>query len=102
MQKAFGYRYILNEVRFSLSDSLKISFDVTNTGSAPFYYNWPVEVALLDSVTLKPVWKAKMDKVDIRKWLPGDGWTDPQWNYVNSWQQYLPNENWNQIGRAHV
>lgn len=95
MQKAFGYRYILNEVRFSLSDSLKISFDVTNTGSAPFYYNWPVEVALLDSVTLKPVWKAKMDKVDIRKWLPGDGWTDPQWNYVNSWQQYLPNENWN-------
>lgn len=97
MQKAFGYRYILDEVRFSFNDSLKISFDVTNTGSAPFYYNWPVEVALLDSVTRKPVWKAKMDKVDIRKWLPGDGWTDPQWNYVGSWQQYLPNENWNPL-----
>jgi len=95
IQKAFGYRYVLDEVRFSVSDSLKISFDVTNTGSAPFYYNWPVEVALLDSVTLKPVWKSKMNNVDIRKWLPGDGWTDPQWNYVGGWQEYHPDVNWN-------
>jgi len=90
IQKAFGYRYVLDEVRFSMSDSLKVSLDVTNTGSAPFYYNWPVEVALLDSVTLKPVWKSKMNNVDIRKWLPGDGWTDPQWNYVGGWQEYHP------------
>jgi hypothetical protein len=95
IQKAFGYRYVLDEVRFSVGDSLKVSFDVTNTGSAPFYYNWPVEVALLDSVTRKPVWKAKMNNVDIRKWLPGDGWTDPEWKYVGSWQEYHPNENWN-------
>ena len=95
MQKAFGYRYILDEVSFSMSDSLKISFDVTNTGSAPFYYNWPVEVALLDSVTRKPVWKAKMQSVDIRKWLPGESWTDPEWKYVGSWQEYHPNVDWN-------
>jgi hypothetical protein len=95
IQKAFGYRYVLDEVRFSLNDSLKITFDVTNTGSAPFYYNWPVEVALLDSVTRKPVWKAKMNNVDIRKWLPGENWTDPEWKYVGSWQVYHPNENWN-------
>lgn len=95
IQKAFGYRYELDEVRFSLTDSLKIAFDVTNTGSAPFYYDWPIEVALLDPATKKPVWKAKMDNVDIRKWLPGDGWTDPEWKYVGSWQVYLPNENWN-------
>jgi len=95
IQKAFGYRYVLDEVRFSLSDSLKIAFDVTNTGSAPFYYNWPIEVALLDSVTKKPVLKAKMDQVDIRKWLPGEGWTDPQWTYVGAWQEYLPDVNWN-------
>lgn len=98
MQKAFGYRYILDEVRFSLSDSLKISFDVTNTGSAPFYYNWPVEVALLDSLTRKPVWKATIKNTDIRNWLPGEGWTDPDWKYVGSWQEYLPNENWNSSG----
>lgn len=95
IQKAFGYRYVLNKVKFSITDSLKISFDVTNTGSAPFYYNWPIEVALLDSVTLKPVWNAKMNQVDIRKWLPGDGWTDPEWKYVGGWQEYHPNENWN-------
>jgi hypothetical protein len=95
IQKAFGYRYVLDEVRFSLNDSLKITFDVTNTGSAPFYYNWPVEVALLDSVTRKPVWKSKINNVDIRKWLPGENWTDPEWKYVGSWQVYHPNENWN-------
>lgn len=95
IQKVFGYRFLLDEVRFSLNDSLRVSFDVTNTGSAPFYYAWPVEVALLDSVTHKPVWKAKMDNVDIRDWMPGDGWTDPEWKYVGSWQEYHPNVNWN-------
>ena len=95
MQKAFGYRYILNEARFSIDDSLKIAFDVTNTGSAPFYYNWPVEVALLNSSTLEPVWQATMDSVDIRDWLPGEGWTDPEWKYVGSWQEYHPNVDWN-------
>ncbi|MBK6281422.1 MAG: DUF4832 domain-containing protein [Draconibacterium sp.] len=95
IQKAFGYRYELNEVKILLNDSLKIAFDVTNTGSAPFYYNWPVEVALLDSVTHEPVWKATMDSVDIRNWLPGENWTDPEWKYVGSWQQYQPDEYWN-------
>ncbi|HKJ78701.1 MAG TPA: DUF4832 domain-containing protein, partial [Prolixibacteraceae bacterium] len=95
IQKVFGYRYILDSVKFSISDSLKIAFDVTNTGSAPFYYDWPVEVALLDSSTLEPVWQATMDSADIRDWLPGEGWTDPEWKYVGSWQEYHPNENWN-------
>jgi hypothetical protein len=98
MQKAFGYRYVLDEVRFSLEDSLNISFDVTNTGSAPFYYDWPVEVALLDSTTHEAVWKATFDSTDIRNWLPGENWTDPEWKYVGSWQQYHPNENWNTSG----
>lgn len=100
IQKAFGYRYVLDEVRFSLSDSLKISFDVTNTGSAPFYYNWPVEVALLDSLTHKPVWKTTMNSIDIRNWQPGEGWTDPEWKNVGSGQEYYPNENWISSGVA--
>ncbi|WP_372948986.1 DUF4832 domain-containing protein [Mariniphaga sp.] len=98
MQKAFGYRYVLDEVRFSLEDSLNISFDVSNTGSAPFYYDWPVELALLDSSTHEPVWKATMDSADIRVWMPGENWTDPEWKYVGSWQEYHPNENWNSSG----
>lgn len=68
IQKAFGYRYVLDEVRFSLSDSLKIAFDVTNTGSAPFYYNWPIEVALLDSVT-----KNRFGKPKWIRWISGNG-----------------------------
>jgi len=95
MQKAFGYRYVLNQVQFSLSDSLRVSFDVTNTGSAPFYYKWPVEVALLNPVTLKPVWSSTFKNTDIRNWLPGDGWTDPEWIPSGTWSQYYPNTNWN-------
>ena len=95
MQKAFGYRYELNQVEFSLGDSLKVAFDVTNTGSAPFYYNWPVEVALLDPETHEPVWRSTFDSVDIRNWLPGDGWTDPEWTPSGNWSEYHPNVNWN-------
>jgi hypothetical protein len=65
IQKAFGYRFVLDEVRFSLDNSLNIEFDVTNTGSAPFYYNWPVEVALLDPETKMPV--KENFKVDVPK-----------------------------------
>ena len=100
IQKVFGYRYVLNEVRFALNDSLKIAFDVTNTGSAPFYYNWPVEVALLDTKSHKPVWKSTLDKADIRKWLPGEGWTDPDWTAVSGWSEYIPDSTWNASGKC--
>ncbi len=95
IQKVFGYRYVIDSVEFWMNDSLNIEFSVTNMGSAPFYYNWPVEVALLDTLTNQPVWKSVLDSVDIRKWLPGEGWTDPEWQYVGSWQEYHPNINWN-------
>lgn len=99
IQKVFGYRFVLDEVRFSVTDSLKISFDVTNAGSAPFYYNWPVEVALLDPKTKIPVWKSTFD-TDIRKWLPGEGWTDPDWTAVSGWSKYLPDSIWNATGKC--
>jgi len=85
IQKAFGYRFVLNEVRFSASDSLNVAFTVTNEGSAPFYYPWPVEVSLLDMKTRKPVWRATFQGVDIRTWLPGDGWTEPTWKPYAKW-----------------
>ena len=34
---------------------LNIEFAVANTDSSAFYYNWPVEVALLDAENLKQV-----------------------------------------------
>lgn len=39
-----------------------------NTGSAPFYLDWPVAVGLLDPATAKPIWSAPLGGVDIRKW----------------------------------
>ena len=72
-----------------------------NTGSAPFYPDWPVAVALLDSTTKKPVWSAPLADVDIRKWLPGEDWDSAdllkqltqQWR--DGWRKALPPEKLN-------
>jgi len=45
---------------------------VQNTGSAPFYYDWPIEVSLLDPKSHQAVWKTTFKNLDIRKWLPGE------------------------------
>ncbi|WP_372948985.1 DUF4832 domain-containing protein [Mariniphaga sp.] len=100
IQKVFGYRFELDEVRFSLGDSLNVAFDVTNIGSAPFYYDWPVEVVLLDAQNREPVWKATFNDADIREWLPGENWTDPDWIEVGGWSQYLPDQNWDATGNC--
>ncbi len=76
LQKAFGYRIVLDEVRYpgriTPGGKLSVAFVVRNVGSAPFYYSWPVEVALLDPTTRQPVWKSTFQNVDIRQWRPGN------------------------------
>ena len=67
----------LNSLQEFLFSAFKVSFVLHNTGSSPFYYNWPVELSLLDTVTKKVVWKDTFKDIDIRKWLPGDKW-DPE------------------------
>ncbi|MHC4740572.1 MAG: DUF4832 domain-containing protein [Planctomycetota bacterium] len=78
VQKAFGYRFVIDEVRYpaqiSGDEDFKVTFTVRNTGSAPVYYNWPIELNLLDVDSRRAVWKHKFESVDIRKWLPGDKW----------------------------
>lgn len=85
IQETLGYRFDLEEVRFSPSiatrGQLHVEFRVRNTGSAPFYESWPVEVALLSPATHAVVWRASFPSVDIRTWLPGDDWTPPQWRH---------------------
>ncbi|HKJ80154.1 MAG TPA: DUF4832 domain-containing protein, partial [Prolixibacteraceae bacterium] len=100
IQKAFGYRFVLDEVRFSLTETLNVEFDVTNTGSAPFYYNWPVEIALLDTNNHEPVWKSTFDNADIRNWFPGESWTDPDWTEVGGWSEFVPDTNWVKSGKT--
>lgn len=77
MQKVFGYRYVINSATYTSALNkggvLSLSFDVSNVGSAPFYYPWPVEVSLLDK-NRTPVWK-DIVHVDIRNWRPGNTYT---------------------------
>ncbi len=78
LQKAFGYRFVIDALSYPLAlkpgGNLEIRLTVRNTGSAPFYLDWPVAVALLDPKTRKPVWSAPLSDVDIRRWLPGEDW----------------------------
>jgi len=85
LQKAFGYRFVLESARYPLvakpGQTLTVKLAVRNTGSAPFYLDWPVAVGLLDPATRKPVWMAPLSGVDIRKWLPGEDWDSAAFAY---------------------
>ncbi len=74
IQNALGYRFMIDEAsypgRVEAGKSLELSMSIRNTGSSPFYYKWPLEIALLDPVNHRPVLKKTLDDVDIRIWLP--------------------------------
>ena len=78
LQKAFGYRFVIESLSYPLTaqpgGNLRLKLTVRNTGSAPFYLDWPLAVALLDAKTRQPVWSAPLHGVDIRRWLPGEDW----------------------------
>jgi hypothetical protein len=80
VQKAFGYRFVIPHFcwgqRAEPDGSLHLLFSVINTGSAPFYEDWPLEFSLLDPDTGDLVWKTLLEGVDIRQWLPGDNWDE--------------------------
>jgi len=86
VQGAFGYRYLLNEVRYPAmltpGANFSMQFKVTNVGSAPICYNWPVEVSLLNPTTKAVVWKANFAGCDIRNWLSGDQYNSTTRTYT--------------------
>ena len=85
LQKAFGYRFVLESAGYPLAvspgEKMHVKLTVRNTGSAPFYLDWPVAVGLLDPTTRKPVWSAPLSGVDLRTWLPGDDWDSAAFAY---------------------
>lgn len=85
IQKAFGYRFVIDSAIYPLSlqpgAKLPVKLTVRNTGSAPFYLDWPVGVGLLDPATAEPIWSAPLSGVDIRKWLPGEDWDSEAFAY---------------------
>jgi hypothetical protein len=78
LQKAFGYRLVIDSLSYPRAlapgGNVEVRLTVRNTGSAPFYLDWPVAVALLDPRTRKPVWSAPLEGVDLRRWFPGEDW----------------------------
>lgn len=102
LQKAMGYRYVLNKAQYSPrvdnGKLLNLQFDLTNTGSSPFYYNWPVQVVLLEPRTLQPVWKSTLKKVNIAEWMPGDEWDETKMQYSIAAPVYTINQQIRLIG----
>jgi|GEM_PF-581378 len=87
LQRVFGYRFTLESASYPLTvqpgGTLGAKLVVRNTGSAPFYLDWPVAIGLLDPATKNPIWSAVLQGVDIRQWLPGTGWDSSAFAYRN-------------------
>jgi len=103
LQSVFGYRFVLDAASYPCTvapgKKLTVKLAVRNTGSAPFYLDWPVAVGLLDPATKKPVWSAPLSGVDIRTWLPGEAWDSavfayrrPAVSYQDKGQVMLPQD----------
>jgi hypothetical protein len=73
MVRKMGYQFRLTKVVAPVTvrngGKAIVELEGENEGVAPFYYKWPVRLALISSknrvVASSPV------EVDIRKWLPG-------------------------------
>jgi hypothetical protein len=85
IQKAFGYRFVLESFGYTPTlkpgGEMKVKLSVRNTGSAPFYINWPVAVGLLDAKTHELVWSETLNSIDIRTWMPGEKWNSNTFAY---------------------
>jgi hypothetical protein len=83
--RRMGYEFYVNAVNLpEASADLKIALRIQNTGVAPFYYNWLVEIGMLDSAgdvtkIYRPDWQ-------ITKILPASAGQSPyqDWTYMNA------------------
>lgn len=97
LQRTMGYRFLLDDFNYPVSISkgepFRIEFDVTNTGSSPFYYDWPVEIALLDQETHDVVWNKILESPKVSTWMPGDNWNNEEKRYTVPAEKYHVEEN---------
>lgn len=96
IQRSLGYRYVLSEFRYpkqiKTGIPFEIQFELTNEGSSPFYYDWPVEISLLNAITHEKVWGKTLDSVKISEWMPGENWSVDNNAYLNKPNLYRINE----------
>ncbi|RLD98595.1 MAG: hypothetical protein DRI92_03650 [Aquificota bacterium] len=73
MLKLMGYRFVIREADLPETalggNTLQIKFTVENTGVAPFYYPWPLEIVWFDGEAERE--DVQTTDIDIRTWLPG-------------------------------
>ncbi|MEO0852182.1 MAG: DUF4832 domain-containing protein, partial [Cyanobacteria bacterium J06648_11] len=76
IQKALGYRFIIESASYSESlrsgQKLRFSLTAINEGNTPLYGDWPVEIALHDPNTRDIVWSGIVPKTDTQAWLPDE------------------------------
>ncbi|WP_168119872.1 S-layer homology domain-containing protein [Paenibacillus sp. HB172176] len=91
IQKAFGYRYVITDFNYPTQvdpgQDFVVQFKVKNTGAAPMYYNWPVQLSLKDPQTGEIVWSDTFNNLDIRDWLPGEGYESWDKSNKGNWSQ---------------
>lgn len=69
-----GYEFSVRQFEYrQVGDALKVLVTVTNTGVAPFYYAWPVELAVLENGRAERV---RAIRSDITRLIPGNGDVD--------------------------
>jgi hypothetical protein len=69
--RRMGYNFRLTKLAYGedATGVLRVELDGINDGVAPFYRNWPLEVAVLDEAGRAVVFQRP--KTDLRRWLPG-------------------------------
>ncbi|MBN2351316.1 MAG: DUF4832 domain-containing protein [Spirochaetales bacterium] len=71
--KTMGYRFVIARIAHNswveAGGSLGVALEIDNQGTAPFYYNWPLEISLIKNNRVAVFYRLK--QVDIRRWLPG-------------------------------
>lgn len=78
IQKILGYRFLIKSFKYPArvnpGETFNISFTVINNGSSPFYYDWPVEISLINPDSKEVVWKTTLSTPHVSQWMPGDDW----------------------------
>ena len=86
IQNILGYHFILEEFKYEKridkDKPFNISFKIKNIGSSPFYYDWPVEISLIDENTKNVVWKKDYNDITISTWMPGENWDSGKGKYI--------------------
>ncbi|WP_020620927.1 S-layer homology domain-containing protein [Paenibacillus daejeonensis] len=74
MMRTMGYRFVLEAAKYEAKarpgQQLSVSMLWNNKGVAPFYYEWPLELRLVDH-NGHPVARSIVGDADVRDWLPG-------------------------------